>query len=343
MSAPATNTATNNGADTAVDGAAPLLSIVVPCYNVGAAMLPLLQRVSAQMADDCELVLIDDGSTDGTAATVQAFQAGYDGPGRIALTVTPNAGAAKARELGLSLARGRFVYFCDSDDIMRPSFVAVFRRTLAQFPALDLLFFSSEIAVVEPGGMRRLGRKVEYDRQHVFDHGAALLEHNLRQHMHTAAVWTFVARRDLLAAAGASFTRRGAHEDHLFTLSTMLHARCVVALPDLLYTQTLRAGSLTNSAKNARYITERISAFNEADALLRASAPDLRALYDAESFDAIAAMAAENRRLLPAVLAGPVGLGYFAARAPRVLARLGGRVLRAARRRLAPRAPLSKP
>ena len=339
MSAPATNT----GADTAVDTATPLLSIVVPCYNVGAAMLPLLQRVSAQMADDCELVLIDDGSTDGTAATVQAFQAGYDGPGRIALTVTPNAGAAKARELGLSLARGRFVYFCDSDDIMRPSFVAVFRRTLAQFPALDLLFFSSEIAVVEPGGMRRLGRKVEYDRQHVFDHGAALLEHNLRQHMHTAAVWTFVARRDLLAAAGASFTRRGAHEDHLFTLSTMLHARCVVALPDLLYTQTLRAGSLTNSAKNARYITERISAFNEADALLRASAPALRALYDAESFDAIAAMAAENRRLLPAVLAGQVGLGYFAARAPRVLARLGGRVLRAARRRLAPRAPLSKP
>ncbi|KQQ46348.1 hypothetical protein ASF61_18275 [Duganella sp. Leaf126] len=321
---------------------APLLSIVVPCYNVGAAMLPLLQRVTAQMADDCELVLIDDGSRDGTADTVRAFQVGYTGPGQIALTVTPNAGAAKARELGLSLARGRFVYFCDSDDIMQPTFVQVFRRTLAQYPALDLLFFSSEISVVEPGGMRRLGRKLEYDRVQVFDHGADLLEYNLRQHMHTAAVWTFVARRDLLQAAGASFTRRGAHEDHLFTLSTMLHARCVVALPELLYTQTLRAGSLTNSAKDARYINERISAFNEADALLRTSAPRLRALYDAESFDAIAGMVADNRHLLPAVVAGPVGLGYFAARAPRVAARLGRRVLGAVRRRLAPGASPSK-
>ena len=326
-----------------LDDGAPLLSIVVPCYNVGPAMLPLLQRVSAQMAADCELVLIDDGSSDGTANTVRAFQADYHGPGHIALTVTPNAGAAKARELGLSLARGRFVYFCDSDDIMRPTFVEVFRRALAQYPALDLLFFSSEIAVVEPGGMRRLGRKVEYDHQQVFDHGSALLEYNLRQHMHTAAVWTFVARRDLLQAAGASFTRRGAHEDHLFTLSTMLHARCVVALPDLLYTQTLRAGSLTNSAKNAQYITERISAFNEADALLRTSAPALRALYDAESFHAIAAMMAENRRLLPAVLADPVGLRYFVARAPRILARVSRRALRAARRRLAPGASPSKP
>jgi len=123
----------------------------------------------------------------------------------------------------------------------------------------------------------------------------------------------------------------------------MLHARCVVALPDLLYTQTLRAGSLTNSAKNAQYITERISAFNEADALLRTSAPALRALYDAESFDAIAAMMAENRRLLPAVLAGPVGLRYFAVRAPRVLARVSRRALRAARRRLVPGASPSKP
>jgi len=325
------------------EGPVPLLSIVVPCYNVGSAMLPLLQRVSAQMAVDCELVLIDDGSTDSTAATIRDFQARYDGPGRIGLTVTPNAGAAKARELGLSLALGKFVYFCDSDDIMGPSFVEVFRRTLDEFPALDLLFFSSEIAVVENGGIRRLGRKIEYSSRHVFDHGADLLEHNLRQHMHTAAVWTFVARRDLLQAAGASFTHRGAHEDHLFTLSTMLHARCVVALPDLLYTQTLRAGSLTNSAKDAGYITERIRAFSEADALLRRSAPGLRALYDAESFDAIATLAAQNRRLLPALLAGPVGLRYFASRAPRVWARLGGWAMRAARRRLAPGAPQSKP
>ena len=311
-----------------------LLSIVVPCYNVGAAMLPLLQRISAQMADDCELVLVNDGSTDDTGATVRAFLSGHAGPGRITLSETPNGGAAKARALGLSLASGDFVYFCDSDDVMQPQFVATLRANLGQFPALDLLFFSSEIAVAEGGRLRRLGRKLEYHQRHVFDSGAALLEHNLRQHMHTAAVWTFVARRALLVESGASFTHRGAHEDHLFTLSALLRARLVLAVPDLLYTQTLRPGSLTNSAKNAAYVLDRIAAFNEADRLLHNGSVALRRLYDAESLDAILLMLRDNRRLLPAVLMQRVGLVYFGARLVPMLGLLWQRGQHYVRRRL---------
>lgn len=314
-----------------------LLSIIVPCYNVGPLLTSLMERITAQMGDDCELVLVNDGSTDQTSALAQAFVAAYQGPGQIMLKETANAGAAKARERGLGLARGEFIYFCDSDDILHAEFVASFRRSLQQFPELEMLFFSSEIAVTSgPDGstLQRLGRKVEYSEQRVFEPGHRLLAYNLAQGMYTAAVWTFVVRRRLVTRTNASFTRRGAHEDHLFTLGAIVHATQIVAIPDLLYTQKVRQGSLTNSRKNAAYLMDRIDAYYEADALLRADAPRLRPSYDRWSFDSIMAIVNENRALLPAVLGHRRGFRYFATNPGRVMSLLLQRCGRFVKRRV---------
>jgi len=95
----------------------PSVSVVIPCYacerTVGAAVESLRQQDFANW----EAILIDDGSSDGTAAVLDRLAA--DDP-RVRALRQPNAGVAAARNTGLTLARGRHVLFLDSDDWLLP-------------------------------------------------------------------------------------------------------------------------------------------------------------------------------------------------------------------------------
>ncbi|MBW6528258.1 glycosyltransferase [Sphingomonas sp. RHCKR7] len=311
--------------------AAPVfLSVVVPCYNVGPAIDELLAAVTAQMGDDDELVLVDDGSVDDTAARIRAFVARSPRGRQVVLKQTANAGAARARALGLSLARGEFVFFCDSDDLIDVDFIATLRRQQALHPAMDLMFFSSAMVTARDGRLVPVAPKVAYAEARRYEDGGELLAHHLRQRMYTAAVWTYVARRDLIERSGAAFTDRGAHEDHLFTLKVILAARLIVAVPDLLYRQRVRDGSLTNSRKSASYVIDRITAADEAMAALRDRPAALRRLYDDWSFYSVMWMLWDNRDLVGAVARTREGRAYLAARPLRLL----GFAARAARRGL---------
>ena len=307
-------------------------SIIVPCYNVGPAIDALLRTIADQLDDDCELVLVNDGSVDDTSARIRAFIGADPRGGRIVLEETPNAGAAKARALGLSLARGRFVFFCDSDDLIGAHFIATVRRELAAQPDMELMFFTSQMVTERGGALVPLAPKVRYGAPRHYTDGAAALAHHLRQGMYTAAVWTFVARRDLIARSGAAFTDRGAHEDHLFTLKVILAARLIVAVPDLLYRQKVREGSLTNSRKGPGYVIDRITAHREAAAVLRGAPAPLRRLYDQWAFHSILWLLRENRRLVAPVLCSRHGLPYFAGN-PVNLLRFAARAARGAWRR----------
>lgn len=284
-----------------------LLSVIVPCYNVGPQIGALLQAITAQMADDCELILVNDGSTDQTAQHINDFLASYAGAAQVVFKTTANAGAARAREYGLSLARGDYIYFCDSDDLFEPQFIATFRRNLADQPGMDLLFFSSDVVVEDSGVLRKVAPKLSYARTHVFTHGSELLSHNLKHGIYTAAVWTFVAQRALIQASGAAFTPRKAHEDHLYTLRVIMGARHIVAIPEVLYRQKIRAGSLTQSKKNIGYLVDRIDAYREADDFLRSCGFSGRGLYGRWSLGGMRAILKENRALLLPVLLSPAG------------------------------------
>nr|WP_315401242.1 glycosyltransferase family A protein [uncultured Duganella sp.] len=297
-------------------------SVIIPCYNVGPAIDALLAAVTAQLDADCELVLVNDGSADDTGARIEAFLAAWRGPARIVYRATPNAGAARARALGLELASGRFIYFCDSDDVFAERFVATVRRAARDHPGMELMYFSADMVLEEGGRTRRLRAKTAYTEERRHTDGDALLALQLRERMYTAAVWTYVASRALIARSGAAFTPRAAHEDHLFTLRLLLGAALIVTVPDLLYQQRVRQGSLTNSRKTPGYVLERIAAFREADALLRARGAGARRAYAQWTFEGVMDLLRANRPLLPRIVLSPLGGRYLAANAPRLVAML---------------------
>lgn len=93
----------------------PLISVIIPCYNSEDWIEETIKSVSRQSAADIEIIVVDDGSTDGSAAIVGRL-ASQDS--RIKLYRQPNAGPSAARNAGLSQAQGEFVTFVDADDLL---------------------------------------------------------------------------------------------------------------------------------------------------------------------------------------------------------------------------------
>lgn len=96
----------------------PLVSVVIPSYNRATLITQTLISVCNQTYDNLEIIVVDDGSKDNTAAVVQKFIADYSGPKNLKLLQQANSGAPVARNNGFAHSNGEFVVFFDSDDIM---------------------------------------------------------------------------------------------------------------------------------------------------------------------------------------------------------------------------------
>jgi glycosyltransferase involved in cell wall biosynthesis len=96
-----------------------LVSVIIPCYNVEPWVGAAVSSALAQTWPDTEVIVVNDGSTDGTAAVLR----GLAGP-RVRVLEQANLGAAAARNAGLREARGEFIQYLDGDDLLAPQKLA---------------------------------------------------------------------------------------------------------------------------------------------------------------------------------------------------------------------------
>ena len=108
---------------------APLVSVLVTAYNAEPWLAETLTSVADQTYDNLEVVVVDDGSTDGTLAVAGRFE----GP-RVRVVSQENAGACAARNRALSEARGDLVQYLDADDLLAPDKIARQVARLADEP-----------------------------------------------------------------------------------------------------------------------------------------------------------------------------------------------------------------
>ena len=94
-----------------------MISVIIPVFNVELFLQSCLESVKAQTLKDFEAILVDDGSSDSSGAICDAYARADN---RFRVVHQPNQGVSAARNRGLDLAKGDYVYFVDADDEMRP-------------------------------------------------------------------------------------------------------------------------------------------------------------------------------------------------------------------------------
>lgn len=122
----------------------PLISIIVPVYNVEAYLERCIDSILKQDFCDFELLLIDDGSTDGSGIICDTFQ---KTDGRIKVFHKENGGASSARNKGLDEAKGEWVVFIDADDYVKTSYLSALLNDAQQVPDVELVFHTGSMAL----------------------------------------------------------------------------------------------------------------------------------------------------------------------------------------------------
>jgi glycosyltransferase involved in cell wall biosynthesis len=213
---------------------APRVSVVVPVHNAAGTIERALRSVAAQTFGDWELLVCDDGSTDGSGALAAPFLTGADGRSRGRVLRLGGGGAASARNHGIRAAAGEFVAFLDDDDWWEP---CKLERCVAALDAGSLdVVCHSEVWATEGGG------STVRHYSALFDPGVPPFVSLMRNNPFSTSA--LVVRHDRLVAAGPFDEALPSAEDYdLWIRIAMLPGVRIGFIDEPLGTYLVRPGS----------------------------------------------------------------------------------------------------
>ena len=209
------------------------LSIIVPVYNGGKYLRPCLDSIVAQAYSNWELLLIDDGSSDGSAAVCDEY-ASRDS--RITVVHKPNGGQAAARNDGVALSKGRYLCFVDCDDWL------AMIQTLEQQQADIVICGYIEEYATRQKHVSADGVLTVYDAQ---DALKLVLEGRIGSYL-----WSMLFRREVVQEPMLSLNP---YEDHATIFKWISHARRVVTLHQAFYRQLQTSSLHSYNPKNGNH------------------------------------------------------------------------------------------
>jgi glycosyltransferase involved in cell wall biosynthesis len=199
----------------------PFISVIIPTFNRSRQVQAAVKSVLAQTYRECEVIVVDDGSADGTGQALQTLIAreGCNGR-RVRYFFGPNQGQSAARNMGIEKARGELVAFLDSDDIWLPEKLEWQVRALEQFKDKCCACITDARLVdnlgMDASAFRESGKP--YEEMLGIDFEAV---RNLVKCRDPFWVSTLLVRTDVVKQLGCFDNQLGYAEDHdfLFRLS----------------------------------------------------------------------------------------------------------------------------
>lgn len=166
----------------------PLISVIIPAYNYARLLPRALDSVLVQAAEDVELIVVNDGSSDHTGDVLADYATRHP---RLRVIHQANAGAAAARNRGIGLARGSHVLLLDADDELLPNALATLRKLVAAHPQAGM-FLGAQLSVYVDGRERlrlpspvpvaspvQLARRYLLQKRLSVSHGCSLFRRDL--------------------------------------------------------------------------------------------------------------------------------------------------------------------
>lgn len=225
------------------------ISIIVPIYNTEKYLQDCLQSVLNQTFRNYEVICIDDASTDGSGNIVEMYA---QKDNRITLCRNKfNRGQAFSRNVGIRKAKGRYIYFLDSDDMIEQG--ALERMyCAAEKEKLDILYFDAKI-IFENEAMQKKYKWISYTRRgnydRVFEGGDLFCKFMDEADWQASPPQQFM-KKSLLLDNHIVYEEGIIHEDVLFSFMTIMSAHRCAVIPDQLFIRRFRENSTMTSPKN---------------------------------------------------------------------------------------------
>jgi CDP-glycerol glycerophosphotransferase len=245
----------------------PRISVIVPIYNVERYLAESLESAAGQTISDLEVIMVDDGSTDGSAAIAEGFAARDS---RFRLLTQPNGGLSKARNTGIDAASGEYLAFLDSDDLLP---LDAYERLLGAIEQTGSDFATGNVHRLSAWGTaqaRFLERTFAETR---------LATHvtRFRPLLADRTAWNKLFKRSFWDANGFRFPEGRVHEDIPVILPAHFLARSVDVLSEPVYHYRMREDgvlSITQRRLEHGVLRDRLAAIEEVDAFLAEHAFD---------------------------------------------------------------------
>lgn len=241
----------------------PKVSVIMPVYNTEQYVKAAIESILNQMLADLELIVIDDGSTDNSVAVINAIS-----DARKQLVVQQNSGQGAARNLGMKYARGKYIYFMDSDDLLVETALETCYGA-CESSELDFVFFDATNFGSDEHEMPDYERK--YFLESGIKSGTQWFQEQLSKGCYRVPVWLNFIRFSFIQKARLSFEKMP-HEDDVFTTLLYCRADQVAFIPATFFLRRIRE----NSTMNSSYTVASFENYLKAAAILLKAAQEMK-------------------------------------------------------------------
>ena len=232
----------------------PLISIIMPVYNTGNILNKTVESIINQTFTDFELIIIDDGSKEETARLCDTFSAQVS---RIKVIHKENGGTCAARNLGIDIAKGEYITFCDHDDVYDARILEKEIKLIKQQDDKYEMAIVGAIHISDDGKKLKYGKSVSLaNKQDIEKSTVKILKSGI-----LGTVWNVLYRNELIGKTRFNENLRKGHEDIIFNIEIYQKASSLIASNEILYYHYIRKSMSTS----ARYHEETVDALKIAN------------------------------------------------------------------------------
>jgi glycosyltransferase involved in cell wall biosynthesis len=232
------------------------ITIIIPVFNVENFVKETLLSVKNQISPSDEVIIIDDGSTDNSFNIINNFK-DLDG---WKIIQTSNQGLGLTRNLGRSLAKSEYIYFLDSDDIIKDNLINQIREVIIQYNKPDMILFSGE--TFDNNRTNNKKPNLKFTLQGEYFRSSKLITKLTKKKETLPQASRYITKVELWSRNKLHYPK-GFAEDEAVFFPLLALSESTVVIPETYYKYRVgRTGSITSrlsSSEDARDLLHRIN------------------------------------------------------------------------------------
>lgn len=227
----------------------PTVSIIMPVYNTSAYLKESIISVLAQNFTNFELIVVDDGSTDNSNIIVKNL---LSVDKRLVYIHQNNQGLSSARNTGISMARGKYILFLDSDDYISPETLSTCLDLASKFQSELVVFSGTNFS---DGALKESQFNKPFLKQDIYQSipGEDLLAELFKAGSYSPSACLYLASLDLIRRNSLLFEEGYIHEDISFSTKLYCYAISAISTSNIFLNRRIHINSITGSPKTKEH------------------------------------------------------------------------------------------